>query len=109
ILALTGMATICDVVPLNGVNHKLAQYGVQALLRSRRPILQKLLKASAVESSRMDERDIGFRLGPRINAVGRLEHAHKVIDAFINEDPKGLIEFMSLCNEKRKQIQAHIV
>ncbi len=109
ILALTGMATICDVVPLNGVNHKLAQFGVQALLTSKRPVLQELLRAASLGGSELDEKDIGFRLGPRINAVGRLEHADKVVRAFIEEDPRELVEFMHVCNEKRKTIQAKIV
>lgn len=109
ILALTGMATICDVVPLNGVNHKLAQLGVSALTRSRRPILQKLLKSSAVQIGSMDERDVGFKLGPRINAVGRLDHAHLVIRAFLEDDGAELISHMDHLNEKRKNIQKHIV
>ncbi|MEZ4743473.1 MAG: DHH family phosphoesterase [Bdellovibrionota bacterium] len=108
ILALTGMATICDVVPLNGVNHRLAKLGVEALLKSHRPVLKKLLSASSIETQ-MDEKDVGFRLGPRINAVGRLEHANKVIRAFIDEEPGELIHEMSRCNEIRKQIQAQIV
>ncbi len=57
----------------------------------------------------MDEKDVGFRLGPRINAVGRLQHASKVVEAFIHEEPEPLIEYMHSCNEKRKQIQAGIV
>ena len=109
LLALVGMATICDVVPLNGVNHRLAQQGIAALLRSRRPVFQQLLAASAVEGKHMDERDVGFRLGPRINAVGRLEHAHRVIEAFLEEKPEALIHHMGLCNERRKKLQAEIV
>jgi single-stranded-DNA-specific exonuclease len=108
ILALTGMATICDVVPLNGVNHRLARYGVEALLRSKRPVLQKLLLAAAIDGE-MDEKDVGFRLGPRINAVGRLEHAAKIIEAFIGDDPDFLIRHMGICNERRKLIQHEIV
>lgn len=108
ILALTGMATICDVVPLNGVNHRLARYGVNALLRSTRPVLQKLLKAASIDSD-MDEKDVGFRLGPRINAVGRLEHANKIIEAFIGANPDFLIRHMGICNERRKLIQSDIV
>lgn len=107
ILALTGMATICDVVPLNGVNHKLAKMGVDALMRSRRPILAKL--RSAAKISETDEKDIGFKLGPRINAVGRLEHAHLIIEAFVNEDPSELIVFMNSANERRRQIQTTIL
>ena len=108
ILALTGMATICDVVPLNGVNHKLAQHGVQALLRSKRPVLKKLLKASSL-NDQFNERDIGFKLGPRINAVGRLEHANQVIQAFVDGHPEPLIQKMGTCNERRKLIQSQII
>ena len=108
ILALTGMATICDVVPLNGVNHRLAKYGVDALMRSKRPVLAKLRTASSIDAEG-DEKDVGFRLGPRINAVGRLEHADIVIKAFIEEDPSALIAKMGVCNERRRQIQNGIV
>lgn len=108
LLALVGMATICDVVPLNGVNHKLAKLGVDALLRSRRPVLRRLREASSTLKS-VDETDVGFRLGPRINAVGRLEHADLVIKAFIDEDPEPLIERMGECNDRRKKIQSDIV
>jgi single-stranded-DNA-specific exonuclease len=108
ILALTGMATICDVVPLNGVNHKLAKMGVKAVMRSKRPVLKKLREACSSLKG-VDEKDVGFRLGPRINAVGRLEHADYVIKAFIHDNPDKLITFMEKCNEKRKLLQAHII
>lgn len=107
ILALTGMATICDVVPLNGVNHKLAKMGVDALMRSQRPILTKL--RSAAQITETDEKDVGFKLGPRINAVGRLEHAHLVVKAFVEDDPTELIAFMNSANERRRAIQSTIV
>ncbi len=108
LLALTGMATICDVVPLNGVNHRLAKLGVAALSQSRRPVLKRLMEAcSALKDA--DEKDVGFRLGPRINAVGRLEHADLVVKAFVEADPEPLIAFMDECNEKRKKIQRGIV
>lgn len=108
LLALTGMATICDVVPLNGVNHTLARSGVRALMRSQRPVLKRLREAAAV-SEDGDEKDVGFRLGPRINAVGRLEHAELVVKAFVDEDPEDLVHHMGTCNERRKVIQAGIV
>ena len=103
ILALCGMATICDVVPLNGVNHKLAKMGVSALVKSNHTVLKTLRRAAGAETD-LDEFDIGFRVGPRINAVGRLEHAHLVIKAFVENDCKPLIEQMSLLNDKRKLI-----
>jgi len=108
LLALAGMATICDVVPLNRVNHRLARLGVEGLLKSQRPIIKKLLRSASL-SGNADEKDVGFRLGPRINAVGRLGHADRVIEAFVTEYPDLLIEQMGLCNEERKKIQANIV
>ncbi len=108
ILALVGMATICDVVPLNGVNHRLANMGVKALLKSQRPVLKRLREASALEEG-LDEKDVGFRIGPRINAVGRLRHAKAVIQAFVQNEPDPLVRFMGVCNEERKLIQSRIV
>ncbi|MBY0370323.1 DHH family phosphoesterase [bacterium] len=108
LLALAGMATICDVVPLRRVNHRLARLGVSALLRSERPVLARLREAASLQE-KLDEKDVGFRLGPRINAVGRLGHADQVVQAFIGEDPEPLIRYMGECNEERKKIQARIV
>ena len=108
LLSLAGMATICDVVPLNGVNHRLARMGVDAILRSKRPVLQKLRKECSLALG-VSETDVGFRLGPRINAVGRLEHADSVVKAFVDDDSDDLIRFMGECNERRKVIQRKIV
>ncbi len=108
LLALAGMATICDVVPLNGVNHQLAKLGVAALGKSRRDVLVRL-RAAAEADGNVDERDVGFRLGPRINAVGRLEHANTVIEAFVGGNPQPLVERMHECNERRRKIQQTIV
>ena len=107
ILALVGFATICDVVPLNSVNHKLANVGVEAFMKSQRPILRSLREAG-ISNFKIDEKDVGFRIGPRINAVGRLEHADKVIEAFLNEEPEELIDYMDRCNDKRKALQERI-
>ncbi|MCB1136241.1 MAG: hypothetical protein KDK78_08240 [Chlamydiia bacterium] len=108
ILAITGMATICDVVPLNPINHQLARLGVRALIRSQRPVLRQLRQACAL-SEGLNETDVGFRLGPRINAVGRLEHAEAVVQAFIGQDTVPLIRFMGECNDRRKRLQEQIV
>ena len=108
ILALTGMATICDMVTLNAVNHKLAKLGIQALINSKRPVLRALL-AGARTSNDFNESDIGFRIGPRINAVGRLNHAKAIITAFCDEEPEALVGFMDSCNTERKKIQQTII
>lgn len=109
LLAIAGMATICDMVPLNSVNHRIVRLGVKALRQSNRPILKRLLEFCAIHETSLNEQDVGFRLGPRINAVGRLDHGGKVVRAFIHDEVEPLIEYMDTCNEKRKKIQAHIV
>ncbi len=107
-LALTGVATICDVVPLNPVNHKLARLGCQSLLRSKRRIFTVIRRACALMEG-LDEKDVGFRVGPRINAVGRLRHARYVVEAFLQDQPEELVAFMEECNTERKSIQREIV
>jgi single-stranded-DNA-specific exonuclease len=81
--------------------------GIDALMRSKRPILVKL--RSATQMNFNDEKDVGFKLGPRINAVGRLQHADIVINAFLNEDPSDLIAVMNTANERRRVIQGQII
>jgi single-stranded-DNA-specific exonuclease len=108
LLALAGMATICDVVPLNPVNHRLARLGVDAIAKSKRPVLRVLREAASLQE-KVDESSVGFRLGPRINAVGRMAHADLVVRAFVDNDPGPLVEAMGECNEERKRIQRSIV
>jgi len=108
LLAITGIATICDIVPLNAVNHRLARLGIEAIKKSKRAVFKKMLEAIQI-SDKADEKDVGFRIGPRINAVGRLEHASMVVEAFLHDDPTDLIKHMGLCNDRRKQIQSRII
>jgi single-stranded-DNA-specific exonuclease len=72
-LDMVGIATIADMVPLIGENRVLAHYGLQVLRKSRRPGLQQLLKKAKVNQSYLTEDDIGFTIGPRINAASRMD------------------------------------
>ena len=72
-LDVVGLATIADMVPLVGENRVLAYYGLQVLHKSRRPGLQHLLKSMRVNQRFITEDDIGFMIGPRINAASRMD------------------------------------
>lgn len=72
-LDMVGIATIADMVPLVGENRVLAHYGLTVLRKSRRPGLQQLLKKNRVDQRRLTEEDIGFTIGPRINAASRMD------------------------------------
>lgn len=72
-LDMVGVATIADMVPLVGENRVFAYYGLQVLRKSRRPGLQQLLKKANVSQGHLTEDDIGFTIGPRINAASRMD------------------------------------
>ena len=72
-LDMVGVATIADMVPLVGENRVFAHYGLQVLRKSRRPGLQQLLKKNRVDQRFLTEEDIGFTIGPRINAASRMD------------------------------------
>ncbi|MCB9812315.1 single-stranded-DNA-specific exonuclease RecJ [Candidatus Nomurabacteria bacterium] len=72
-LDMVGVATIADMVPLRGENRVLAHYGLQVLRKSRRPGLQQLLKKNRIDQRYLTEEDIGFTIGPRINAASRMD------------------------------------
>jgi single-stranded-DNA-specific exonuclease len=72
-LDMVGIATIADMVPLRGENRVFATYGLQVLRKSRRPGLQQLLRKSKIDQRYLTEEDIGFTIGPRINAASRMD------------------------------------
>lgn len=78
-LDMVGIATVADLVPLQGENRVLAHYGLQVLRKSRRPGLQQLLKKNRLDQRYITEEDIGFTIGPRINAASRMDNPE---DAF---------------------------
>ncbi|HSP54605.1 MAG TPA: single-stranded-DNA-specific exonuclease RecJ, partial [Dehalococcoidia bacterium] len=79
-LDLVALSTICDVAPLRDENRSLVQRGLQALAQTSRPGLRALLDASGVDPSRIDADTIGYALGPRLHAAGRLAHAQLALD-----------------------------
>lgn len=72
-LDMVGVATIADMVPLVDENRVLATYGLKVLRKSRRPGLQKLLKKAGANQNYLTEDDIGFTIGPRVNAASRMD------------------------------------
>jgi single-stranded-DNA-specific exonuclease len=104
-LDMVGVATIADMVPLVGENRVLAHYGLQVLRKSRRPGLQQLLKKAKVNQSYLTEEDIGFTIGPRINAASRMDTPE---DAFYMLSETDLVragervEHLEKLNQERK-------
>jgi single-stranded-DNA-specific exonuclease len=85
-LDLVALATVADVVPLVGENRALVKKGLEEVRRARRPGMRALLRAAKCDPSQLDEGDLAFRLGPRINAAGRLYRADAGVELFLTQD-----------------------
>lgn len=75
LLDLVGLGTVCDVVTLQDENRMHVYYGLEVLKKTRRPGLKALMAVSGVEAAKVNARSLGFQLGPRMNASGRLDTA----------------------------------
>lgn len=88
LLDLVALSTICDIVPLTGQNRLLASFGLKVLNKTKREGLRALMDVSSVESGSADAYSVGFLLGPRLNAAGRLESAQKALELLLSQDKK---------------------
>ena len=104
-LDMVGIATVADMVPLRGENRVLAQYGLQVLRKSRRPGLQQLLKIAKANQSTLTEEDIGFAIGPRVNAASRMdapEDAFHLLTATTITEASTRVTHLEQLNQSRK-------
>jgi single-stranded-DNA-specific exonuclease len=83
---LVALATMCDLVPLVGENRRLAREGIAEMRRGRRVGLRALMNVAGLPPAEADERAAGFRLGPRINAAGRLQRADAALELMLTQD-----------------------
>jgi len=72
-LDMVGLATVADMVPLVGENRALAHYGLKVLRKSRRPGVHHLARKNGLKLPYITEDDVGFTIGPRINAASRMD------------------------------------
>lgn len=74
-LALVAIGTICDIIPLSIENRALVKHGIKILQTTTRPGIKALCEIAAVDQKNIDTYHIGFIIGPRLNAQGRLDHS----------------------------------
>ena len=111
-LDLVAMGTIADLVPLVGENRILAKNGLRILQETARPGLRALMDVSGISGAQMLQPvDISFRLGPRINASGRLADAALSVELLLSEDVKFSRETaqqLDAFNRERQDIERKI-
>jgi single-stranded-DNA-specific exonuclease len=111
-LDLVALATIADVVPLLDENRSLAIAGLRALARTQKPGLQALMRAAAVDPAAVDAGAVGFRLGPRINAAGRLGHPRAALELLLTDDAdeaRRLAASLEDLNRERQAVEGRIL
>jgi single-stranded-DNA-specific exonuclease len=109
---LAGLATLCDMVPLVGENRRIAKAGLAALARTRKAGLRALMGVAALEPGDVDERSAGFRLGPRLNAAGRMGRADAALELLLTEDGERAAEIareLDGLNHDRRETERRIV
>lgn len=112
LLDLVALGTICDVVPLVSENRALASYGLKVLRRTRRAGLRALAGVGGIDIARITAHEVGFVLGPRMNAVGRLEHAACSLELVMTTDRRRAAEIadqLEAMNRQRRLDQATIL
>lgn len=111
LLEFAAIGTIADLVPLLGENRLIALRGIEQLKSSQTPGLNALLKLAKTDRSAIDEETIGFMIGPRINAAGRLGSADPAVQLMMTHDPDEammLAEEIDSINKERQNIVSQI-
>jgi len=112
-LDLVALGTVADVVPLVGANRILVRWGLEVLARSRRPGVRALKKVAGIaEGTPVSAGQVGFRLGPRINAAGRLDDAGRGVRLLLSADPReadALAAELDRENQARQEIERRIL
>lgn len=107
LLDLVALGTVADLAPLLGENRVLVKRGLDELNHPRRPGIQAMLEEAKVASGKVDATAIGFVLGPRINAAGRLAHANQAYELLTAVDAltaKPLAEALGALNSERQEM-----
>ena len=105
LLDMVALATIADMVPLEGENRVLATYGLRVMRKSPRIGLQKLCRGMRVEQRAITEDDVGFMIAPRVNAASRMGDAREAFTLFTTTDEgeaDALAKKLEKANRQRK-------
>jgi single-stranded-DNA-specific exonuclease len=109
---LVGLATVADVVPLRGENRRLVREGLRAIARTDKPGLRALMRIAQVDPGAVDERSLGFRLAPRMNAAGRLARADASLELVLTDDDsraERIADELDLLNRERQDVETRIL
>ena len=110
-LDIVAVSTVADMVSLNDENRTIVKYGLIVINQTRNLGLKQLIRISLGESNENNKKeinsvDIGFKIGPRINAAGRMDHANMAYDLLISKDIEEIKKIANDLNEKNNERQS---
>lgn len=110
---VAALSTIADMVPLYGENRVLAAWGLAGLAEPRSPGLAALLSRCSVRTGRSPSvHDVAFRIAPRLNASGRIDHAFRALELLTTTDESRanvLADEIEAANTERRRLQEKVV
>lgn len=105
--ALAAIGTIADLLPLIGVNRSIVKFGLETLRKTKRIGLNALITEAGIEKEHIDTYSVSHMLAPRLNAMGRLEHAIDALRLLCTRDEDKaqlLAQKLGLTNKERQQL-----
>ncbi|MDA8405028.1 MAG: single-stranded-DNA-specific exonuclease RecJ [Desulfobacteraceae bacterium] len=108
---LVALGTIADIVPLIHENRILTQKGIEVINASPRPGLASLIEISGIKKPMIDAEDIAFRIAPRLNAPGRMDHANLALTLLCTqniEEAEDIAKSIHAMNAGRQEIEKKI-
>ncbi|HMA81905.1 MAG TPA: DHH family phosphoesterase, partial [Candidatus Binatia bacterium] len=111
-LDIVTLGTIADMVPLKGVNRTLIRRGLAELSASQRPGVVALKQVANIGPGEVSAGQVGFRLGPRINAAGRVDYGIKVVELLTTDSPEvasRIAQELDAHNSERRSLEAQVL
>ena len=111
ILDLVSLGTVCDVVPLIGINRAFVKQGLKILKKKNNLGLKTLIEVCNIEKT-ITAHDLGYALGPRINAGGRVGKSTHGANLLLNQSPKDAFKLaadLNTYNEERKILETELL
>jgi single-stranded-DNA-specific exonuclease len=112
LLQLVALATVADVVPLRAANRSLVKSGLEALNRAPITGVRAMVERAGLKLGNVTSANIGYVLGPRLNAAGRISDAEEALRLLLTEDvdeAKILAEHLELKNTERQELTRQVV
>lgn len=111
-LDLVSLGTIADVGRLSGENRILVSYGIKEIAKGKRLGLKKLCSLSGVDKSEVSSTNLGIRITPKLNSLGRLADSSQGVKLLLSQDPKNIgtiVSELSVVNQERQRIEAEVL